>query len=456
MTSSASSEPISVMPQPLGSWITGMEQIGGSAQKAVRTLERDLMHMGWPVGRYLGTIAQVQQSLGLGRPASREAITILEARGLIQTRRGPGGGIFVAIPSLEDITQMLLIYLEISGTSHQCIGEFRCRIWRMIVEAAIKAGGQMRPEMPQCEWGFAYNLATSINKPAMAFVAQLAEMIATTDGLPASPHYDHALALTISSGDFSGAMSRVDAMALADCRPVNPNAHDAAPLPSSTKGKPASNLAMRLVRELVERPQKLESEWETAERFECTEILVRQARRILEDNNLVHCRRGSKGAVLSRNASPSSLIRILAPCLIARGSLASNREVAYYLASDAAYLAAKNAKTSDLDRLLDQNIESENHSAAIINSENLLLDISGNPLLAIIVRSLGLANLHTGEAMHWGHGLQDILDFNSKILSAVLAGQAEAAGGIARCKASLIQSRLNRDYKTGSNSALLI
>lgn len=430
---------------PLGAWMTGFEEIGGAAQKAVRFLEERLMNLGWPVGQSLGTVAEVQRTLGLGRPASREAITILEARGLVQTRRGPGGGIFVAMPSLEDITQMLLVYLEVSGAPHDCIPQFRHRIWRMIIEAAIDNKIALPSASQASELGFAYDLAEAMHKPAMAFAAHLAELLSTTSGMLPAPRRDRLLNSSLRARDLPRALDRLETLSLAECEPPKTNEEDVAALPLATKGKPANTLAMQLVRELVEKPSRLESEWETAERLGCTEVLVRQARRILEDHNLVHCRRGSKGAVLTPQASPSSLIRVLAPCLIARGSLSNNREMAYFLTSDAAFLAARRANECETVRAqVDAQVDHEDEFAVPVRCENLLLDLSGNPLLAILVRSLGLANLHVGEAPRWGRGRLDVLEFNRRILGAVRAGNADAAGAFARSKAQFIQSLLHQ------------
>ena len=84
----------------LTSCIIGAEvPTGNLAHEAVSAMEMHLLQRGWPVGEVLGALPDVQKGLGLGRPTCREAMIILEARGLLDVRRGPGGGLFVAAPT---------------------------------------------------------------------------------------------------------------------------------------------------------------------------------------------------------------------------------------------------------------------------------------------------------------------------------------------------------------------
>ncbi len=94
---------------------------------------------------------------------------ILEARGLLDVRRGPGGGLFVAAPTAQDVVGAMLMYLTLSGASAACIQEFRLLIWRMIVEATIERGlGAPVTAAHASEEGFAVDLAQRIGNPAMS------------------------------------------------------------------------------------------------------------------------------------------------------------------------------------------------------------------------------------------------------------------------------------------------
>ena len=76
----------------------------------------------------------------------------------------------------------------------------------------------------------------------------------------------------------------------------------------------------------------------------------------------------------------------------------------------------------------------------LIRIENLLLELAGNPLLSIMTRSLGLANLLSLEARISLQRRVDIVAFNHRILRAIEAGDAETAGLLARAKGEIQQS----------------
>ena len=188
--------------QRLMSCIIGTDEASGNlAHEAVAAVEMHLLQRGWPVGKALGGLPEVQKNLGLGRPACREAMIILEARGLLDVRRGPGGGLFVAAPTVEDAVGAMLMYLTLSGASAECIQEFRLLVWRMIVEAAIERRvGAPVSGADAGEWGFAVDLAQRLGSPAMATAAQVAEMLVRTCEGRAAPAYDVVLAQALRAG----------------------------------------------------------------------------------------------------------------------------------------------------------------------------------------------------------------------------------------------------------------
>jgi DNA-binding FadR family transcriptional regulator len=205
--------------------------------------------------------------------------------------------------------------------------------------------------------------------------------------------------------------------------------------------KSAMALAARMSREMIHRPEKLEAEWETADRLGYSDAVVRQARRILQDFGVVRCQRGRKGAIWGAPASPAGVIRLLAPCLIATGMTArDNTETANLLACSAPRLAA--GRAAEYGRAQTKVLGSFANSLEFIDQiriENLLLELAGNPLLSIMTRSLGLANLMNLEASTNLHRRVDIVDFNLHILRAVEAGDAATASPLARAKGEVIQ-----------------
>ncbi len=62
-------------------------------------LEQEILDARLPAGTRLGTKATLRARYGVALATVNEAVRLLEMRGLVQARPGPGGGVFVAAPS---------------------------------------------------------------------------------------------------------------------------------------------------------------------------------------------------------------------------------------------------------------------------------------------------------------------------------------------------------------------
>jgi DNA-binding FadR family transcriptional regulator len=85
-----------------------------------RSLAHEIVRQGWPLGRNLGSVQDLQRRFGVGRNILREAIRKLESQSIIVVRRGANGGVFVTEPSLEAAAFSAGIYLEFHkiGSAH--------------------------------------------------------------------------------------------------------------------------------------------------------------------------------------------------------------------------------------------------------------------------------------------------------------------------------------------------
>jgi len=371
---------------------------GNLAHEVVSAVEIQFLQRGWPVGEPLGALPQVQKDLGLGRPAWREAVIILEARGLLDVRRGPGGGLFVAAPTAEDVVEAMQMYLIVCGADPGCIDEFRLLVWRMIVDAALTRGidSPAASALP-ADWDCVVALAERIGNPAITLSARIAQMLTGTEST--EPSF---------------------------ARPGR---------------KSAMALAAQMSREMMSRPGP-EAEWETADRLGYSVAVVRQARRILQDFGVVSCQRGRKGLHWSPAPGPAGVIRLLAPCLIATGmSARDNAEAANFLACNAPRLAAERAaaRGGAIVKLLGT-VANSLELIDLIRTENFLLELACNPLLSIMTRSLGLANLVSPGAQIDVKGRVDIVAINHRIMRAIEAGDAATAGALARGKGEIQQA----------------
>lgn len=69
------------------------------------------------VGDRLPTEDELTESFGIARTTLREALRILESQGLIQIRRGRGGGATVTMPDLDRLAEPLSVVLQLRKTT---------------------------------------------------------------------------------------------------------------------------------------------------------------------------------------------------------------------------------------------------------------------------------------------------------------------------------------------------
>ena len=96
----------------------------------------DIVDQGWPVGELLGSEARLMQQHEASRAVVREAIRLLEFHQVVSTRRGPGGGVFVAAPSIDAVAQAMAVHLDFQGIDRQQLFEVRCALELATVQMA--------------------------------------------------------------------------------------------------------------------------------------------------------------------------------------------------------------------------------------------------------------------------------------------------------------------------------
>jgi GntR family transcriptional repressor for pyruvate dehydrogenase complex len=71
------------------------------AEAVARDVEAEVLGEGIPPGERLGTKEELRQRFAVAVATINEAVRLLETRGLIEARPGPGGGVFVARSSVR-------------------------------------------------------------------------------------------------------------------------------------------------------------------------------------------------------------------------------------------------------------------------------------------------------------------------------------------------------------------
>jgi len=90
--------------------------------EVARELENQISVGKWPVGFRIGNEEELARRLGVSRRTLREALRILEVSGLVDSRRGRSGGLFVASSYPDFICKTVANYLEFIRVSSEELG----------------------------------------------------------------------------------------------------------------------------------------------------------------------------------------------------------------------------------------------------------------------------------------------------------------------------------------------
>jgi DNA-binding FadR family transcriptional regulator len=87
-----------------------------AAEKLAQLIENDIAALGLSAGGALGSLRELTERYGQGRSVVREAVSLLERRGLGRMRPGPSGGFIVAKPTPQAIGGELAGYLRAAAS----------------------------------------------------------------------------------------------------------------------------------------------------------------------------------------------------------------------------------------------------------------------------------------------------------------------------------------------------
>lgn len=106
-------------------------------------IRRRIVRGDLPVGTRLPPEEELMVSFGVARTTLREALRVLEAQGLLQIRRGRGGGGVVTLPTLTQASETLGAYLQLNRVRRGDLDEAR-----LMIEPALAANlaRSRRPE----------------------------------------------------------------------------------------------------------------------------------------------------------------------------------------------------------------------------------------------------------------------------------------------------------------------
>jgi DNA-binding FadR family transcriptional regulator len=92
------------------------------AEAVARNLETAISDGTIPAGSRLGTKDDLRRRFGVAAGTLNEAIRLLQIRGLVEARPGPGGGLFASSPSpAARLAQLVLGFREQGATASDCL-----------------------------------------------------------------------------------------------------------------------------------------------------------------------------------------------------------------------------------------------------------------------------------------------------------------------------------------------
>jgi DNA-binding FadR family transcriptional regulator len=108
------------------------------AEQTSEKIEMRIIEMDWPVGKVIGSEADLLAEYGVSRAALREAIRLLEHHNVANMRRGPGGGLVVAEPDPDAMAHAAAVYLRYRKVNPPDLFEARTALELAAVRSAAE------------------------------------------------------------------------------------------------------------------------------------------------------------------------------------------------------------------------------------------------------------------------------------------------------------------------------
>lgn len=415
------------------------------AHEIVAEMEEDLSVRDWPEGHLIGSVSELRQRFGMGRKVCQEVIAIMQTRRLINVRRGVGGGLYVSRPGLDDTVQALILHLVLSRTSPRALRDARVIVCQLAIRSLVRRKMPAHQDSPPIVGkalgsNFYSQLAQACGDPAIAFLMDLLEelqqrFVAADPQKKAEIHtepLDNALIEAIRSGDAETACCLVrDRIHTLDLVGVN-RPMDQVSFEQTTTFLGMKNSSGRLAGLIVEEilahaaavSFKLGSEWDIGARYGFASEIVRPALRILEDLGIVECCRGRSGGVVSTQPRTGTVVRLISSGIASCGiSLEQNFELSSLLVIEGVRVAAERNNGAPPPSNKDFSSQEIDKFTDLIDIDNTLFEMMGNPILVILVRSLALQSL---LSQRW----TDLAYFTGKVASAMQACSLEISRAI--------------------------
>jgi len=313
------------------------------ADALARRIEDEIMSRHLAPGGALGSLRDLTERYSVGRSVAREAVGLLERRGLGRMRPGPCGGFILAKPQPEAIGQELADFFRANGLRLHQVMDAREAVDVMAARFAAAArpteadlarlDAASAVEDLSGQLSMRVEIARLAAEPAlMLFVECLNSLtldFRCADGWSVGerrpPSMVAAMHRALRAGDVDAAAAAAtrahQCLTAALSQAEEPSNPASCRTPSATPltGTRSAAIARALAAEIVRRGSaglRLGSESDLCERFNVSRLTLRQAIRRLQDSGLVECRRGRGNGLLIRDRRVTGSIRLMLAYLI--------------------------------------------------------------------------------------------------------------------------------------------
>ena len=115
---------------------------GKLAEVVAAKIEREIIELGWPVGRLIGSEAELIRRFSVSRAVIREAVRLLEADMMARMKPGPHGGLIVIAPDTEGVAHTMALFLTFQRVSVRQILDVRSQVEGQAAALAAAHGSE--------------------------------------------------------------------------------------------------------------------------------------------------------------------------------------------------------------------------------------------------------------------------------------------------------------------------
>jgi DNA-binding FadR family transcriptional regulator len=439
------------------------------AAGVARRILTDVMDRGWPVGEVLGSQSELIERYGVSRAVFREAVRLVENQQIAFMRRGPGGGLVVAEPTVDAIIDAAVLYLHRASTRLEEVYETRIVLEEIAAELATKrltehdAAG-LRELMANEAAGdvgdhraLHARLAAVTRNPALELFVDIFNRVAflyfrgsetsLSDATLTESHQAHAgITQAVLEGDAGRASSRMrrhleaESAFLQHRRLSRQFLSRSVALGGGVSNKRAEDVARAILQDVVadDLPPGsfLGSQAALIERYGASRAVFREALRLLEHHQIATMRRGPGGGLFVTAPSARGVSDVVAVYLT-RHAISQADLVELRIRVELALVDLTTTRLdADGEEELDTALERE-HVLSVSEFADGGHDLHGVIASLAANRALELVTLILVRLMRI-HQIESVTD----------ADRTAAAGAVSKAHAAIAQAIIDRDGET--------